>query len=101
MCGRVRGHGRGLAFYDTIVCNYNSLEQPYVYDVSLTHGPAGRRRHIWTFAAAEIDGDPGPRYTRSNCGCSYTNMNWTHATPEDMGDDYFCDSNGQYTEGGS
>ena len=96
VCGRVRGHGSGLAFYNAIACNY-SLEQAYVEGVSLTHGPAGRRTHIWTFAAALADGYP---YTPSSCGCSNTNKNWTHATPGDVGDDYFCDSNYQYTEGG-
>ena len=96
VCGRVRGHGYGLAFINAINCNY-SLEQAYVHGVSLTHGPAGRRTHIWTFAAALADGYP---HTPYNCGCSNTNKNWTHATPGDVGDDYFCDSNEQYTEGG-
>ena len=96
VCGRVRGHGWGVAFQYAINCN-DSLEQAYVNGVSLTHGPAGRRTHIWTFAAAEGDGDP---YTEWNCGCSNTNKNWTHATPGDVGDDYFCDSNGLWIEGG-
>ena len=96
VCGRVRGHGWGRAFRNAIVCNYD-LEQAYVDGVSLTHGPAGRRTHIWTFVAARADGHP---YTRWNCGCSNTNRNWTHTTPGDVGDDYFCDSSGQYTERG-
>ena len=98
VCGQVRGHGYGNAFYNAIKCNY-SLEQAYVVGVSLTHGPAGRRTHIWTFAAADADGDGHPYSTRANCGCSKTNMNWTHATPGEVGDDYFCDSYAQYTEG--
>ena len=96
VCGRVRGHGWGDAFYNAIACNY-SLEQAYVHGVSLTHGPAGRRTHIWTFAAAWADGLPD---TQVNCSCSNTNKNWTHTTPGDVGDDYFCDSNRQYFEGG-
>ena len=96
VCGQVRGHGRGYAFENAIVCNY-SLEQAYVHGVSLTHGPAGRRTHIWTFAAAYADGYPN---IQDICGCSNTNNNWTHATPGDVGDDYFCDSDYQYTEGG-
>ena len=96
VCGRVRGHGYGFAFGNTIACNYG-LEQAYVDGVSLTHGPAGRRTHIWTFAAAWADGYPDTPY---NCGCSNTNKNWTHAIPGDVGDDYFCDSNRQHTEGG-
>ena len=96
VCGRVRGHGWGQAFLNAIDCNY-SLEQAYVEGVSLTHGPASRRTHIWTFAAAYGDGYSN---TRVNCGCSNTNKNWTHATPGDVGDDYFCDSDYQYTKGG-
>ena len=96
VCGRVRGHGWGFAFLNAIACNY-SLEQAYVHGVSLTHGPPGRRTHVWTFAAALADGHPD---TRVICGCSNTNNNWTHATPGDVGDDYFCDSIGQYTERG-
>ena len=96
VCGRVRGHGWGVAFFNAINCNY-SLEQTYVDGVSLTHGPAGRRTHIWTFAAADANGYPN---TEWNCGCSNTNKNWTYATPGYVGDDYFCESHGQYTEGG-
>ena len=96
VCGRVRGHGWGEAFYNAIAYNY-SLEQPYVSGVSLTHGPAGRRSHIWTFAAANADGN---HVTNISCGCSNTNMNWTYATPDDVGHDYFCDSIAHYTEGG-
>ena len=99
VCGQVRGHGLGGAFYNVINCN-ESLEQAYVDGVTLTHGPAGRRTHIWTFAATLTDGDPDTHYTSHNCGCSNTSMNWTHATPEDVGNDYFCDSNQQFTEGG-
>ena len=99
VCGRVRGHGWGFAFRNAVVCNYG-LEQAYVDGVSLTHGPAGRRTHIWTFAAAYADGYPDTLFTRYNCGCSNTNKNWTHATPGDVGDDYFCDSYLQYTERG-
>ena len=95
VCGWVRGHGPGWAFYNAITCN-KGLEQPYVTGVSLTHGPSGSRRHIWTFAAAFIDG--WSYNTNANCGCSNTGMNWTHATPEDVGNDYFCDSNRHYIE---
>ena len=98
VCGRVRGHGQGFAFYNAITCN-ESLEQTYVFGASLTHGPAGRRMHIWTFAAAGADSYQFTRDTQYNCGCSNTGMNWTHATPEYVGNDYFCDSFAQHTEG--
>ena len=98
VCGRVRGHGNGWAFLNAIECN-EGLEQPYVYGVSLTHGPSGRRTHIWTFAAALFDGAPDTSITQFTCGCSNTNLNWTHATPEDVGNDYFCESNRQWHKG--
>ena len=102
VCGRVRGHGYGLAFQNTIECDYyNTLGQAYVYGVSLTHSSYNRTTHIWTFAAALSDGNPHTDTTPYRCGCSDTSKNWTHATPEYVGDDYFCDSNGQYTEGGT
>ena len=99
VCGRVRGHGYGNSFNNAILCNYG-LEQAYVDGVSLTHGPAGRRTHIWTFAAAYADSDPDT-ITTDICGCSNTNKNWIHATLGDVGDDYFCDSALQFTEGGT
>ena len=55
-CGGVRGHGFGGAFINAIVCNC-SLDDNYVEGVPLTHGPAGKRRHLWTFAAAWADVD--------------------------------------------
>ena len=95
VCGRVRGHGLGAAFYNSFYCQF-SLEIPYVSGVSLTHGPAGRRRHIWTFAAAYADGYPYP-YRQSTCGCSNTRYNWSFTTPDYVSHDYFCDSGTEYT----
>ena len=87
VCGRVKGHGWATAFQNTLFCNY-SLEEPYVAGVSLTHGPVGRRRHIWTFAAAYADGYP--YNITENCGCSNTSIKMTHTTPDFVGhEDYF------------
>ena len=94
VCGRVRGHGFGAAFYNSIQCN-NSLEIPYVSGISLTHGPAGRRSHIWTFAAAYADGYP---YKESTCGCSNTRTSWPFTFPDYVGHNYFCDSDTEYTK---
>ena len=92
VCGRVRGHGYGWAFENFNHC-HNGLETPYVSGMSLTHGPAGRRRHIWTFAAAWADGHPT---ADDICACSNTNIDWTYVTPHYVGNDYFCDSNTQH-----
>jgi len=53
------------------------------------------RSHIWTFAAAWADGDSTRTYY--NCPCSNTNITWPHATPQYVGQDYFCGSNWQTT----
>ena len=90
VCGRVRGHGRGNAFYNAIVCN-TSLENNYVGGVSLTHGPPGSRRHVWTFVAANVEGDGPSANTQDNCPCSNNNI-WPHSMPDFVGQDYFCDS---------
>ena len=83
--------GLGVAFYNGIRCNY--LEIPYVLGVSLTHEPAGRRRHIWTFAAAFADG-----YLYSPCICGCSNTNHMSIILYDVGHDYFCDNNTQYNK---
>ena len=94
VCGRIRGHGWGYAFYNAIICN-TSLEESYVSGISLTHGPPGSRSHIWTFAAANGEGDT-PSTTSYNCPCSNTEIPWPHITPGYVREDYFCDSNYQF-----
>ena len=95
VCGRVIGHAGGaFAFLSSIYCN-TSLEKPYVVGASLTHGPLGNRTHIWTFAAAFND----PSSTSTRCPCSNTSTTWLHATPDYVGQDYFCDTEIHKTEG--
>ena len=64
VCGQVRGHGWGDKFCNAIARNYNSLEQPYLSGVSLSHGPAGRS----AFAAAYADGNPDIGHKQYICG---------------------------------
>ena len=80
-----------MYFTVSIGCNSN-LEMPYVTGVSLTQGPAGRRRRIWTSAAAQADGYP---YQHSICGCSNTNLPLAIQPTriDDGGHGYFCDTN--------
>ena len=47
-----------------------TIDQPYVYGVSLTHGQ-NPRKHIWSFAGAR---DETPTNTRWQCPCSNTNI---------------------------
>ena len=85
VCGRMRGYQFGAtgAFY-----SYSrGIDSFYVDGVSLTHGGAGRRQHIWTFAAggAEVSSsDPW------ECPCDNT-ANYDRV-PAFVGNDYFCES---------
>jgi hypothetical protein len=69
------------------------LEDTYVDGVSLTHGPAGSRQHIWTFVAVLYE--TGPDYASrlgSVCPCTESNTHWPHQIPSFIGNSYFCDS---------
>ena len=58
---------------------------------SLTHGPVGSRRHIWTFAAAVYEQN-NPYIPRYNCACTNTSCNWPFEIPSFIGKNYFCDT---------
>ena len=65
-----------------------TIDQPYVYGVSLTHGQ-NPRKHIWSFAGAR---DETPTNTRWQCPCSNTNISPPPTVPSYVGNDYFCDT---------
>ena len=85
VCGRMRGYqfGATSAFYHST----QGIDSYYVEGVSLTHGGAGNRQHIWTFAAglSEVT----TRYPNEACPCDAAPSN---AVPEFIGNDYFCES---------
>ena len=85
VCGRIRGYqfGATSAFY----IFSQGINGYYVDGISLTHGGAGGRQHIWTFAAG-LSEVPA-MYTRSACPCDTTLYN---VIPEFVGNDYFCES---------
>ncbi len=65
-----------------------TLERSYIDGVSLTHGLAGSRQHIWSFATALY-------YTFSPdfvCPCTDPDSIWPYNTPSYVGDVYFCDA---------
>ena len=87
VCGRVIAyqHRSTLAF-ETLITQNRTLEQQYLDGVSITHGSAGSRQHVWSFASAV-----GDYYaTMSSCSCSSSN-NWPYSTSF-VGNDYFCDT---------
>ena len=89
VCGRITAYQRGTT--DAFIASLfsASLEGAYVEGVSLTHGPAGSRQHIWTFAAAVYE---GASYPTSRCPCTYTTTIWPYTVPGFVANTYFCDT---------
>ena len=92
VCGRVLAYQRGwpLGFFLALDTGRNTTDAAYVSGVSLTHGPAGSRQHIWTFAAAL--GEQNRNYELYNCPCTNTDVTWPFQVPSFIGNDYFCDT---------
>ena len=93
VCGRVIGYQKGSpsAFEKSILNSNINVNDDYLDGVSLTHGAAGSRQHIWSFAMALFENDPSyASWTQHNCFCTNTNFNWQHQTPSFVGNDYFC-----------
>ena len=85
VCGRIRGYqlGETSAFYRYTL----ERDSYYVDGVSLTHGAAGSRRHIWTFAAGLSEASA--TFANHDCPCDTGNYN---RVPTFVGNDYFCES---------
>jgi hypothetical protein len=86
VCGRIRGYqfGATSAFWQYT----QGIDSYYVDGVSLTHGGAGSRQHIWTFAAGLTEVNTGTRGS-SMCPCDAHNYN---RVPAFVGDNFFCES---------
>ena len=86
VCGRIIGYhtGYAYAFWASLDAG-RALELDYLDGVSLTHGPAGQRRHIWSFAAG-VNNDPNYRNPTWNCPRATSNA------PAIVGSDYFCET---------
>ena len=85
VCGRILAYQKGgpEAFWNNIVGSQSTIESAYVDGVSLTHGPAGSRQHIWTFAAAVYETHTNYG-TQVVCSCTNTQYNWMHQVPAFM-----------------
>ena len=92
VCGRIIGYQQGStdAFAPSIPAS-PGLEGAYIDGLSLTHGAAGSRQHIWSFASALYETDPSYR-TSWICPCTNSNINWPHQVPSFIGNNYFCDT---------
>ncbi len=84
ICGRIAGIQKGSP--DGFVASANvGLDGAYLDGVSLTHGAAGSRQHIWSFAATQ--NDQGTT-TGSVCLCTGGAV----SVPSYVRNDYFCAS---------
>ena len=85
VCGRIRGYqfGATTAFFQY----FQGIDSYYVDGISLTHGDAGMRQHIWTFAAGATEVHSS--FPNENCPCDTGNYN---DVPVFVGNDFFCES---------
>ncbi len=103
VCGKMAAYQRGrlFAFSNSIYQpEYYSLEENYLSGLSVTHGPAGNRTHIWSFVGA--DSELNTAYPLFICPCTNTDISWPFEVPKFVGMDYFCDTGndgpGKYTQ---
>ena len=92
VCGRILAYQRGVAaaFFHAIF-NLDTIDTAYLSGVSLTHGPAETRQHIWSFVGTWYEQDPN-YVTNLNCPCTNTNVSWPYQVPSFINNDYFCDT---------
>ena len=57
--------------------------------MSVTHGQAGARQHVWTFAAVRHEME---RVAIFSCPCIDTGSSTIQAVPGFVGNNYFCDA---------
>ena len=87
VCGRMVGYQLSApdAFRSYYRRSVTTIEGPYLDGVSLTHGRAGSRQHIWSFAVGESETSS----TVASCPC---NAGSPVSSPPFVGNDYFCES---------
>ena len=83
VCGRIRGYQVGTT--NAFFYSDQGINSYYVSGISLTHGGAGNRQHIWTFAAGLSE------VGRVNEGCPCDTAA-PSVVPAFVGNDYFCES---------
>ena len=85
VCGRIRGYQFGATSGFRV--SDTGIDNGYVEGVSLTHGGAGNRQHIWTFAAGISE--VSAIWPSEGCPCDTAAPG---VVPSFVGNDYFCES---------
>ena len=85
VCGRIRGYQIGAVGG---FINAQGIDSYYVDGVSLTHGGAESRQHIWAFAAGLSEVTTG--FPDHACPCDTVPSS---EVPAFVGNDYFCTPN--------
>ena len=88
--GRIKAYQNAypIAFYYN---SYHSIDQAYVFGVSLTHGQ-NPRKHIWTFAGALDESSRDSNTYRCPCSTNTSLQLSSFNIPSFIGNDYFCDT---------
>ena len=88
VCGRIRGYQfKATGAFWSYAYENQGIDGYYVDGLSLTHGGAGTRQHIWTFAAGLSE--VGTNYLSEKCPCDIHNYDHVPAFIEE---DFFCES---------
>ena len=92
VCGRVIAYQKGSpdAFYPSIRGGQGQIENGYIDGISLTHGIAGSREHIWSFVGAV--GERNSDLPFFICPCTSKNITWPYQVPSFVSNNYFCDT---------
>ena len=92
VCGKIEAYRRGDADgFRNSINGISSIDQSYIDGVSVTYGPPGSRRHIWSFVSG--DNSTGS-YSTDRCSCSISTWVWPHQhqIPSFIGNNYFCEN---------
>ena len=94
VCGRVIGVGSesfSLDAFFRFIENQTTIEDNYLDGVSVTHGDAGSRTHIWSFGAGHPTPSYSPNFARCPCENSTTD-DFAVLPISEVGENYFCSS---------
>ncbi len=91
VCGMIRAYQYGSTSAFRAGYRSSSIEQNYLDGFSLTHGGAGHRTHIWSFAAGLGEDLTYGRNEHCHCSASSVAVEASRI-PSFVGNSYFCET---------